>query len=60
MFLDWSAVRIFVRPRATDLRKQINGLAAMAQGEINLQKERNHRIEHQNKALEYFEEPQLM
>ena len=26
----------------------------------NLQKERNERIEHQNKALEYFEELQLM
>jgi transposase len=35
MFLDWSAVRIFVRPGATDLRKQINGLAAMAQGEMS-------------------------
>jgi transposase len=34
MFLDWSAIRIFVRPGATDLRKQINGLAAMAQGEM--------------------------
>ena len=34
MFIDWSAVRIFVRPGATDLRKQINGLAAMAQGEM--------------------------
>jgi len=32
MFLDWTAIRIFVRPGATDLRKQINGLAAMAQG----------------------------
>ena len=35
MFLDWSGVRIFVRPGATDLRKQINGLAAMAQGEMS-------------------------
>lgn len=35
MFLDWTAVRIFVRPGATDLRKQINGLAAMAQGEMS-------------------------
>ena len=35
MFLDWSAIRIFVRPGATDLRKQINGLAAMAQGEMS-------------------------
>ena len=34
MFLDRSSVRIFVRPGATDLRKQINGLAAMAQGEM--------------------------
>jgi len=34
MFVDWKAVRIFVRPGATDLRKQINGLAAMAQGEM--------------------------
>ena len=35
MFLDWSSVRILVRPGATDLRKQINGLAAMAQGEMS-------------------------
>jgi transposase len=35
MFLDGSSVRIFVRPGATDLRKQINGLAAMAQGEMS-------------------------
>ena len=34
MFLDWTAIRIFVRPGATDLRKQINGLAAMAQGQM--------------------------
>jgi transposase len=34
MFIDWNAVRIFVRPGSTDLRKQINGLAAMAQGEM--------------------------
>jgi len=31
MFVDWDRVKIFVRPGATDLRKQINGLAAMAQ-----------------------------
>jgi hypothetical protein len=30
MFLDWTSIRIFVRPGATDLRKQINGLAARA------------------------------
>ena len=35
MFLDGSSVRVFVRPGATDLRKQINGLAAMAQGEMS-------------------------
>jgi transposase len=34
MLVEWKAVRIFVRPGATDLRKQINGLAAMAQGEM--------------------------
>ncbi|NJL30120.1 MAG: IS66 family insertion sequence element accessory protein TnpB [Thermoanaerobaculia bacterium] len=27
MFLDWSRVKIYVRPGVTDLRKQINGLA---------------------------------
>ncbi len=32
MFLDWDRVKVFVRPGATDLRKQINGLAALAQG----------------------------
>ena len=31
MFVDWESVRVFVRPGATDLRKQINGLAVMAQ-----------------------------
>jgi len=31
MFVEWEKVRVFVRPGATDLRKQINGLAAMAQ-----------------------------
>ncbi len=34
MFIEWEKVRIFVRPGATDLRKQINGLAALAQGEM--------------------------
>lgn len=32
MFVDWDHVQVFVRPGATDLRKQINGLAAMVQG----------------------------
>lgn len=35
MFPEWDQVRVFVRPGATDLRKQINGLAAMAQGLMN-------------------------
>jgi transposase len=34
MFVDWDRVQVFVRPGATDLRKQINGLAALAQGEM--------------------------
>lgn len=29
MFIDWSALRIFVRPGATDLRKQINGCSTL-------------------------------
>jgi len=36
MFIDWNAVKVFVRPGVTDLRKQINGLAVMVQGEMNL------------------------
>jgi transposase len=36
MFIDWNAVKIFVRPGVTDLRKQINGLAVMVQGELKL------------------------
>lgn len=31
MFPEWEKIRVFVRPGATDLRKQINGLAALAQ-----------------------------
>jgi len=31
VFPEWEKVRVFVRPGATDLRKQINGLAALAQ-----------------------------
>ncbi len=31
MFIEWSNVKIFVRPGATDLRKQINGLAILVQ-----------------------------
>jgi transposase len=31
MFIEWSNVRIYVRPGATDLRKQVNGLAILVQ-----------------------------
>lgn len=34
MFIDWKTVRIFVRPGSTDMRKQINGLAALVQAEM--------------------------
>jgi transposase len=34
MFVDWDRIRVFVRPGATDLRKQINGLAALAQTDM--------------------------
>ncbi len=31
MIIDWTSVRIFVRPGTTDMRKQINGLAIITQ-----------------------------
>jgi transposase len=31
VFVDWSKVRVFVRPGATDLRKQSNGLAVLVE-----------------------------
>lgn len=31
MFIDWDNIRVFVRPDATDLQKQINGLAVLVQ-----------------------------
>jgi transposase len=34
VFIDWDRVRVFVRPGATDLRKQINGLAAITQTDM--------------------------
>ena len=34
MFIDWNAVKFFVRPGVTDLRKQTDGLAVMVQGEL--------------------------
>jgi transposase len=30
MIIDWTRVRIFVRPGTTDMRKQINGLSIIA------------------------------
>jgi transposase len=32
MFIDWDKARLFMRPGETDMRKQINGLAAIVQG----------------------------
>ncbi len=34
MFLDWNTLAIFVRPGRTDMRKQINGLAALVVAEM--------------------------
>ncbi|MFA5058169.1 MAG: IS66 family insertion sequence element accessory protein TnpB [Opitutaceae bacterium] len=31
MFVDWSRVKVFVRPGSTDMRKQINGLAVLVE-----------------------------
>jgi transposase len=31
MIIDWSKIRIFLRPGITDMRKQINGLAALVE-----------------------------
>lgn len=36
MILDFSKVKIFVRTKPTDMRKQINGLSALVQEEMNL------------------------
>jgi len=35
VFLEWDRVKVFVRPGATDLRKQINGLGALAQSAMS-------------------------
>lgn len=35
MILNWKKVRIFIRPGATDFRKQINGLACIVQDEFD-------------------------
>jgi transposase len=34
MFLAWDEVEIYVRPGITDMRKQMNGLAAIVQSEM--------------------------
>ncbi len=34
MFIDFTAVSIFVRPGITDMRKQINGLSVLAENEM--------------------------
>jgi len=34
MFLDWSKVKVFIKPGSTDMRKQINGLAIIVQEEM--------------------------
>ena len=34
MIRDWSQLRVFVRPGTTDMRKQINGLAALVRDQL--------------------------
>ena len=34
MILDWEKVRVFVKPGATDMRKQINGLSIIVAEEL--------------------------
>ncbi|MBU4387888.1 IS66 family insertion sequence element accessory protein TnpB [Candidatus Dependentiae bacterium] len=34
MRIDWSAVRIFVKPGATDMRKQINALSVLVEEDL--------------------------
>jgi transposase len=36
MIIDWKRVRIFVKPGATDMRKQINGLSVMVSEELKM------------------------
>ena len=35
MILDWSRVNVYLYPGAVDMRKQINGLAAMVEEEVH-------------------------
>jgi hypothetical protein len=36
MMLDWSKVRVFVKPGPTDMRKQINGLSILVTEELGM------------------------
>lgn len=36
MIIDWKTVRIFVKPGATDMRKQINGLSVIVSEELKM------------------------
>lgn len=36
MILDWNRVRVFVKPGATDMRKQINGLSILVTEELGM------------------------
>lgn len=36
MILDWSKVRVFVKPGPTDMRKQINGLSILVTEELGM------------------------
>ena len=36
MILDWTNAKLYIKPGATDMRKQINGLSVIVQEELNL------------------------
>jgi transposase len=36
MILDWSKVKVFVKPGATDMRKQINGLSMIVSEDLEM------------------------
>ena len=36
MIIDWKTVRIFVKPGATDMRKQINGLSLIVSEKLKM------------------------
>ena len=36
MILDWEQVRVYVKPGATDMRKQINGLSIIVQEQLEM------------------------